>query len=48
MSDLLNDPTRPACGCDFCTSAASAWAVGPIVHPNAGRPGDGHTEAVSA
>lgn len=48
MNDLLNDPTRPACGCDFGTSTASAWAVGPIVRANAAGPGDGHTGAVSA
>lgn len=31
MSDLLNDPNRPACGCDLCTRHASAWAPGNIL-----------------
>lgn len=31
MSDLLNDPSRPACRCDFCTKYPSAWADGSIL-----------------
>ena len=31
MSDLLNDPSRPACGCDHCTKYPSAWADGSIL-----------------
>lgn len=30
-SDLLNDPSRPACGCDHCTKYASSWATGSIL-----------------
>lgn len=30
-SDLLNDPSRPACGCDHCTLHASSWATGSIL-----------------
>lgn len=30
-SDLLNDRSRPACGCDHCTLHATAWADGSIL-----------------
>lgn len=30
-SDLLNDPSRPACGCDHCIKYPSAWADGSIL-----------------
>ena len=30
-SDLVNDPSRPACGCDECTKHATAWADGSIL-----------------
>lgn len=33
LSDLVNDPARPACGCDYCTTVAAAWSEhGEITH----------------
>lgn len=30
-NDLLNDPSRPACGCDYCIKHPSAWVEGSIL-----------------